>query len=120
MKIKTNRVDNKLGDFPLTPSHTIDGKLLFSGRTLFELRSTHGLPLDFALSRVITGLGMAVDWVGFIETARRNNWWDYQTYEVICHGMEDAGLPKEMQSAIRTRFQKYVLLHQHPKMSGAE
>lgn len=97
---------------------TEDFKLMFRGDVLFDLKCTHGFPLDFALDRIINEKGMAVDWVAFIEAARRNNWWDYQTYEALCHAMEDAALPRELQAAIRLRFQRYVMANEHPKMKA--
>ena len=95
---------------------TDDMKVMFRGDVLFELKSTHGLPIEMVLDRIINECGMAVDWVAFIEAARRNGWWDFQTYDVIRYGMEDAGLPREMQSAIIERFQLYVLAYPHPMM----
>ena len=88
---------------------TVDDKVMFRGDVLFEMKATHGFPLDFSLDKIINERGYAVDWVAFIETARRNKWWDFQTYEVICHAMEDAMLPKTMQAEIKVRFKAYVL-----------
>lgn len=97
---------------------TEDMKQMFRGDVLFDLKCTHGFPLDFALDRIINDEGMAVDWVAFIEAARKNNWWDYQTYEVICHAMEDASIPREMQAEILLRFRLYVMANEHPKMKN--
>ena len=63
---------------------------MFNGAKLFELKATHGFPLDFALDRIINEKGMPVSWVDFIEAARKNKWWDFQTIEVITHALEDA------------------------------
>jgi hypothetical protein len=90
----------------------------FSGATLFGLKATHGLPLGFALDRIINTAGVAVEWPSFIEAARKNGWWDYQTYEVLCHGLEDGDIPKDVQAGIRSGFQRYVLAHPHPSMEG--
>ena len=95
---------------------TVDGKPLFPGDLLFDLKATHGLPLEFALDKIIVQEGCAVDWVGFIEAARRNDWWDFRTYETVCHGMADAQLSEDMQQGIRHGFQRYVLSCPHPKM----
>ena len=95
---------------------TEDTKVMFRGDVLFELKSTHGFPIEVALDRIINECGMAVDWVAFIEAARRNKWWDFQTYDVIRYGMEDAGLSHAMQTAIKKRFQLYVMAHPHPLM----
>lgn len=97
---------------------TDDLKPMFRGDVLFEMKATHGFPLDFALDKIINEAGLAVDWVSFIEAARSNKRWDFQTYEDICHAMEDATLPKEMQAAIRHRFRLYVMKHPHPAVEN--
>ncbi len=89
---------------------TVDGKRMFDGKTLFELKATHGLPLDFALDRIINEENLAVDWAGFIDEARRNQWYDHQIYSLICYAIEDAMLPKDMQAEIKTRLQRYLLI----------
>ena len=89
---------------------------MFDGAVLFELKATHGFPLDFALDRIINQRGCAVDWVGFIEAARSNKWWDFQTYKVLQEGLLDAGLPRGMAREIELRFQRYVLKYPHPAM----
>ena len=89
---------------------------LFAGHKLFELKSSQGLPLDFAIDRIINDAGMRVEWPSFIEAARKNKWWDYQTYEALCHALEDAGVDKNVQEGIRRGFQKYVLANPHPLM----
>jgi alanyl-tRNA synthetase len=96
---------------------TTDGKPLVDGAWLFNLKTTHGLPLDMALDKIINEHGYAVDWVGFIQEARRNGWWDIQTYETLTHAMQDAELPRRMQVEIAQRFQEYVLKHPHPKVA---
>ncbi|HXU93370.1 MAG TPA: hypothetical protein VFP33_06910 [Gallionella sp.] len=88
---------------------------LVEGKWVFDLKATHGLPLDFALDRIINEKNLAIEWVGFIEEARRNKWWDFQTLEVITHAMQDAMLPRDMQSAILDQFKLYVLNNPHPE-----
>lgn len=90
----------------------------FPGEVLFNMKATHGIPLDFALDKIINQNGMAVDWVAYLEAARDNKRWDYQTYEDICHAMVDAELPLDMQAAIKKRFQIYVMKNPHPAMAG--
>ena len=94
---------------------TADRAPLFDGASFFELKSAHGLPWDMALDEIVTKRGLAVDWVGVIEAARKNGWWDFQLYESLGHAMVDAELPHAMRSAICQRFQRYVLAHPHPK-----
>lgn len=96
---------------------TVDNKIMFRGDVLFELKTTHGFPLDFALDRIINESGGAIDWVAFIEAARRGGWWDYQTFEATSHAMVDAMLPLNMQASILQRFKLYVLANPHPRMT---
>lgn len=98
---------------------TEDGKRIFPGDDLFKLKATHGLPLDFALDKIINEFGMAVSWVEFIEEARRCGWWDFQTFDEIDHSMADAMIPREMQTAIKQRFRMYVVTNKHPSMPEA-
>lgn len=86
---------------------------VFSGRTLFELKASHGFPLDFALVK-LAGEGLAVDWPEYIEAARSNGRWDFQTYREVCDAIAEAQLPAGVQAAIREGFQRYVLAHPMP------
>ena len=81
---------------------TTDGKRVFSGKALFDMKATHGLPLDFAL-HIIKDAGGVVDWISFIDAARKNKWWDFQTLPVIAQCTSDAGYTQEEQDAIITR-----------------
>lgn len=90
---------------------------LFRGDVLFHLKATHGFPLDFALDRLINERGIAVEWPGFIEAARDGGWWDFQTFEVIEHAMQDAGIEREYRAAVLERFKAYVLQRPHPRMT---
>ncbi len=87
---------------------TEDDKPIFSGEKLFNLKATHGLPLDFAVDRIFER-GYVVGWPDFIEAARLNKWYDYQTYEAISHAVADAMLPKESQEAILAGCRLYIM-----------
>ena len=86
-------------------------RYLVNGASVFNLKTRHGLPLDFALDRLINQGGHAIAWVGFVEEARRNGWWDFQTFQCIEEGMQDAQLPRDMQEAIKDRLKVYMLAH---------
>ncbi len=87
---------------------TEDDKPIFSGEKLFNLKATHGLPLDFAVDRIFER-GYVVGWPDFIEAARHNKWYDYQTYEAISHAVADAMLQKETQEAILAGCRLYIM-----------
>lgn len=95
---------------------TIDGRRLFPGAELFNLKATHGMPLDFCVDEIINVAGIAVEWPGFIDAARSNGWWDFQTYKATQHALDKAGLPGPMQRGILLGMQKYMMAHAHPLM----
>lgn len=82
---------------------------LFSGKVLFELKATHGLPLDVALSEIMVNAGHAINWPEFLETARKNGRWDFQTIPDIEVALLDAEVPREVASEILARCKAWVL-----------
>lgn len=52
---------------------TVNSELVVAGA--FAFVGTHGLPLDFLL-HVLKTHGMVVDWLDFIQDARRDGWKD--------------------------------------------
>lgn len=93
----------------------VDNVCMFPGHLLFELKATHGFPLDFALDKIYSA-GMVVEWPSFIETARRNGRWDYQTIVDLEHALVDAGLGRETTKQILDRFKIYVVKYPHPAL----
>jgi len=81
---------------------------LFPGDKLFELKATHGLPLEIALERIITQEGLAVHWLQFLKQARKNLWTDKQTYRVIRHSLVDADIAKEIREGVCRGLEKYT------------
>lgn len=98
---------------------TVDGAWVISGSFVFELRATHGYPLFMSVSAIYDA-GMVIDWVDFVECARRNKWWDFRTYAVMLEVLQDSGIPKETQQGIIHRFKLYVVNNPHPMMIGVE
>jgi hypothetical protein len=97
---------------------TTDGRPVFDGATLFEIKATHGFPLDMAIDRIMVEKGMEIDWAGYINAARKNGWWDFQIHDSLLYAMQDAMLPKDRIMAIMDRFKAYVMRNIHPKMVG--
>lgn len=52
---------------------TVDGKIVVSDT--FKFVGTHGLPLDVLL-HVLKDKGLVIDWLDFIQDARRDGWKD--------------------------------------------
>lgn len=84
---------------------------LFPGETLFNLKATHGLPLDIALGRILITERIMISWDGYINEARRNNRWDFQIYEEIATALQDAVIPKGTARAILRRVRTYMMRH---------
>ena len=102
-----------------------DGELtpvvFFPGRVLFNLKATHGIPLDFAIDHILNanpdGPRCFIEWPSYIEEARRNKRWDFQTYDDIRHALEDCvSYSKEQQKEILDRFKIFVLKYPHPEV----
>lgn len=87
---------------------TEDNRRMFPGATLYALKATHGLPLAFSLSKILEN-GMAVDWVAFVEAARKDGRWDYQTYADVKHGLADAEVRADYAEAVCARLQQYIM-----------
>jgi alanyl-tRNA synthetase len=89
-------------------AQTVDGKQLFPGALLFWLRDTHGLPLDFALDRIINEKAMVVEWPGFVAAARNQKWKDARIIEAVAVGLADAGVPRELQQGIGLGIARFM------------
>lgn len=79
------------------------------------MKATHGVPLDVSIE-ILTKEGYTIEWVSFIEQARKNGWWDYQTLEVVSQSLNDAGIEKSIVDGIIERFKLYVLNNPHLNM----
>lgn len=62
---------------------------VFPGERLFQLKATYGLPLEDAVMKVLNE-GLTINWTGFVDEARKNQWWDFQTLEVITQVLTDS------------------------------
>lgn len=80
----------------------------FSGKKVFHYKATHGIPIDQAIAWLI-GHGYSIDWVEFIEEARANKWYDFQTIDVIETGLADSGVLPEYREAVVARAKLYIM-----------
>jgi alanyl-tRNA synthetase len=97
-------------------SQADDGSIMIEGSNLFKLKDTYGLPLEMSIDIVMTK-GLKIRWISFIEAARRNKWWDFQTYEVLEHALQDAGCERDYTHQVMQRFKQYVVTYKHPEMT---
>lgn len=81
---------------------------VYPGDKLFHLRTTHGLPIGDALQRIITA-NLTVTWIPFIQEARKNGWYDFQSLEAIEQAWVDADLPKHEIGVIMVRLKQWIV-----------
>jgi hypothetical protein len=81
---------------------------MIPGSLLFTMKTTHGLPLEFSLTRLFDDL-KTIDWRSFIDAARENGWYDFQTYRVFCEGLIDADVPASLRAAFISDVQRYIM-----------
>lgn len=86
----------------------IPSSKLFPGDRLFELKATHGVPLDVSISAILNK-GKNISWVPFIDQARKNKMWDFQTIELMTQSLEDAGVDPDYKTGVISRAKLYIL-----------
>jgi len=92
----------------MTLPTTSNGARVIPGDILFKLKTTHGFPLEMSLE-LVKNDSAVVGWVEFIEAARADGWWDFQTYDCVCHALQDADYSRSAQDAIKTRMRIYMM-----------
>jgi len=80
---------------------------IFPGARLFQIKATHGVPLDITLD-LLFSRHLRVDGQGFVDEARRNHWWDFQTLDVVQNALAEV-LDHTDQQAILLRLKRYML-----------
>lgn len=88
---------------------------IISGAFFFEMKSTHGVPWDVALEQIRVK-GYTITWNEFIDAARNNKWWDFQTLEAITFVLQDVIQDKEEVQEIISRMKLYILNNPHPDL----
>lgn len=80
---------------------------IFPGARLFQLKATHGVPLEISLEN-LTRRSMVVDWTDFVKEARLSGWYDFQTLEVIQNALADV-FDRDVQEAVILRIKRFIL-----------
>jgi hypothetical protein len=86
----------------------MNGLEIYQGKKLFELKATHGLPLDIALDHLFAA-GVSIDWTGFIDCARSNGWYDFKIIALIETSLEDCLIDRDTKLAIVERSKAYIM-----------
>jgi alanyl-tRNA synthetase len=88
---------------------------IFPGYYLFRLKDTMGFPLEFAVDKLLTA-GYTIDWVSYIEEARKQKRWDYQTYDELMYLQRELREYRDYLHEVIQRFKVYVMKNPHPEM----
>lgn len=99
---------DKTAGYKLRVDYTYVGKNVFSGARLFELKATHGVPLEISVPAILNK-GKVITWDQFIDQARMNKLWDFQILEMITHAIQDAGMDPDYISGVIARTKLYML-----------
>lgn len=84
---------------------------VYDGARLFELKATHGLPLEIAVDRIVNQEGLPINWGAFIERARSQGWYDFQTLDVAEHALTDADVSRDYRDAVILQMKLYIMNH---------
>lgn len=92
---------------------------ILPGRILFELKDTHGLPLDISIDHALSS-GLEIEWQSFIDAARNAGWWDFKTHKTLEYAFADTTWINhhnpDYQTQVMERFKLYVISHPHPNL----
>jgi alanyl-tRNA synthetase len=89
---------------------------IFPGAKLFQLKATHGMPLENALDILINQHSLKIDWVGFVDEARKNEWWDFQTLEAVENALIESTVNRDIVVNTVIGLKRYMLQQPHPAM----
>lgn len=78
------------------------------GALLFDLKAAHGLPIDFAIDRLIERR-IGVEWPSYIERARECGRYDFQTYDDLAYGLEDSSVSRATVAQILRAARHFIL-----------
>ena len=92
---------------------------IFSGARLFELKATHGIPLDVAIQEIIDS-NVRISWGEFVDQARANKWWDFQIVELIEQALGSTIVDREYCKGVLCRLKIYMLENAHPYTKEVE
>jgi hypothetical protein len=81
--------------------------MIFSGKKLFELKATHGMPLDVAIQEIVDS-GARISWGEFVDQARLNKWWDFQILELVETALGMTILDRDYRAEVIARMKLYM------------
>lgn len=82
--------------------------MIFCGKKLFELKATHGMPLDVAIQEIVDS-GARISWGEFVDQARANMWWDFQILELVETSLGMTILDRDYRAEVVQRMKLYMM-----------
>ena len=92
-----------------------DGLSVILGEDVFRLKDEIGLPLSVCFAE-FEKRGMMIDWIGFINAARKSGWWDFQAIEAIEEAFADSQAWADKRTIIMLKIKAYVMAVAHPRL----
>jgi len=86
---------------------TTNHKEVFSGKIIFQFRSTYGLPLDCLIDE-LRKYDYVISWFDFIDEAIISGWKDKKIIDEIEYGLRDANYKKESIEYLLDKCFKYL------------
>lgn len=84
--------------------------LQLNGETIFELKDTHGLPLEIIIDECIAR-NVTIIWAEFIDAALNHGWNGSQIYRIMKEGLtESLSATDEYTSGVLERTRLYLMV----------
>lgn len=81
---------------------------MVSGKLVFEMKATHGLPFDVIFGQILLERDSRIDWVEFVDTALENGWLINNIVVSVRAGLEDASIHRDYVDAVIQRIKLYI------------
>lgn len=81
---------------------------MVSGRLVFEMKATHGLPFDVIFGQILLERDSRINWVEFVDAALENGWLINNIVVSVRAGLEDASIHRDYVDAVIQRIKLYI------------
>jgi len=80
----------------------------YPGDKFFHLKTTHGVSWTVAVYLVMVKYRFVIDWISFVQEARKNKWYDFQTVKAIESSLQESGVDRTLVDGIMLRMKHYM------------
>lgn len=86
---------------------------IFSGKTTFILKDTHGLPLYIIFDEVINKHKKMINWLEFCLEAARHGWENEKIFKEIKYSLNEARVTKQLSNGIMNKLKLYLKIDEN-------